>query len=81
MPAINPIVIAIDIIISLTEISPLTPEDWNIANNDIIIISSMIAVPRINVADSSFIMLSSPNTLMTITVLVTDIARAINKLS
>ena len=69
------------IMTSLTEISPLTPADWNIANKEIMRISSMMAVPSIKVAASSFIMLSSPKTLITMTVLVTDIANAMNKLS
>jgi hypothetical protein len=44
-------------------------------------ISSIIATPRIRIEDSFFIMPSSSNTLMTITVLVTEIANARNRLS
>ncbi len=74
--AINPMVTPTDIAISFTDMLPLVPIDWNIANKEMISMSSMMAVPRIKVADSSLIMLSSPNTLITITVLVTEIDKA-----
>ena len=51
------------------------------ASIEMIMISSIIATPKIKVVAPSFINFISSNTRITITVLVTDIARATNRLS
>ncbi len=60
---------------------PVQPKDCNIANIDIIIISSITQTPSMTSEASSLITFSSSKTLITKTELVTEIASAKNKLS
>ena len=56
---------------------PVEPTDCNIANIEMIMISSITATSRIIVDASSFIISNSSNIRITITVLVTEIASVI----
>ena len=57
-PPIKAKVIPIDKVISQNDTFPVDPTDWNMANKDMTNMSSIIAVPKINVAASSFIIFS-----------------------
>ena len=81
-PIINAKVIPTETPTSGIDKPPVELTDCNIASIEITIMSSIIATPRIRIEDSSFIIPSSSNTLMTITVLVTEMmVNARNRLS
>ena len=77
----NAKVIPTEIPTSAKDKPPVEPTDCKIASIEITMISSIIATLRIRTEDSSLILPSSSSTFITITVLVTEIANARNRLS
>ena len=59
---------------------PVDPTDWRMANIDIIMMSSITATPNIIEDASCFIRSNSSSILITMTVLVTEIANAKKRL-
>ncbi len=80
-PPMNASTRPIEMAISSIARPPLTATDWNTASRETIMISSITATPKSSTDALSLIMPSSSSTRITITVLVTEMDSARNRLS